>query len=487
MTQSTPSALHATAPDDPGTPARRPAVRTRLDRYFHISARGSTVARELRGGLTTFMAMAYILLLNPLLLSGPDVDGHRLGQTGLITATALAAAVSTLLMGLVGKVPLALAAGLSVSGVLAAQVAPHMTWPQAMGMCVLYGAVIVLLVVSGLREVIMNAIPLPLKYGITIGIGMFIALIGLVNAGFVGRGEGSPLTLGAGGQLAGWPVLVFCVTLLLIFMLQAREVPGAILIGIVAGTVLAVTVHAAGGTDAKVWGLTVPELPGSIVSAPDFGLFGHVGFGGWEHIGTLGVGMIVFTLVLAGFFDAMATVIGVGTEAKLTDAEGRMPGLSKALFIDGAGGAIGGVAGASGQTVFIESATGVGEGARTGLSSVVTGVLFAAGLFLTPLAQIVPGQVAAAALVVIGAMMMGNARHVDWGDRSVAVPVFLTVALMPFTYSITAGVGAGVIAYTAITSAQGRYREPGVFMWVLTAVFVVYFALHPIEGWLGVG
>jgi AGZA family xanthine/uracil permease-like MFS transporter len=198
------------------------------------------------------------------------------------------------------------------------------------------------------------------------------------------------------------------------------------------------------------------------------------------------VGMIVFTLVLAGFFDAMATIIGVGTEAGLADAKGRMPGLSKALFIDGAGGAIGGVAGASGQTVFIESATGVGEGARTGLSSVVTGLLFAAGLFFTPLARIVPGQVAAAALVVIGAMMMGNARHVDWGDRSVAIPVFLTVALMPFTYSITAGVGAGVIAYTAIKAAQGRLREPGVFMWILTGVFVVYFALNPIESWLGV-
>ncbi|MGK5630827.1 NCS2 family permease [Streptomyces sp. URMC 123] len=468
-----------------GAGSRPPTGRSRLDRYFHISARGSTVAREVRGGVTTFMAMAYILLLNPLLLSGADVNGDRLDQSALVTATALAAAVTTLLMGLIGKVPLALAAGLSVSGVLATQVAPHMTWPQAMGMCVLYGAVIVLLVLTGLREVIMNAIPLPLKHGITIGIGMFIALIGLVNAGFVGKG--APVTLGTGGQLSGWPVLVFCVTLLLIFMLQARGVPGAILIGIVAGTLVAMVVDATAGLDRKVWGLTAPELPGSAFAAPDFGLFGHVAFGDWGSVGAMTVGVIVFTLVLAGFFDAMATIIGVGTEAGLADERGRMPGLSKALFVDGAGGAIGGVAGASGQTVFVESATGVGEGARTGLSSVVTGLLFAAGLFLTPLAQIVPGQVAAAALVVIGAMMMQNARHVDWADRSVAVPVFLTVALMPFTYSITAGVGAGVIAYTAIKAAQGKWREPGAFMWVLTGVFGVYFALHPIEGWLGVG
>ncbi|MCZ4123813.1 NCS2 family permease [Streptomyces sp. H39-S7] len=487
MTQ-TPVELKTTA-EDAGAGSRPPAGRSWLDRYFHISERESTIPREVRGGITTFMAMCYILLLNPLLLSGPDAAGHKLSHAGLITATALAAAVSTLLMGFLGKVPLALAAGLSVSGVLATQVAPNMTWPQAMGMCVIYGAIIVLLVVTGLREIVMNAIPLALKHGITIGIGMFIALIGLVNAGFVGKGDAkgtAPVTLGIGGQLSGWPVLLFCVTLLLIFMLQARNIPGAILIGIVVGTVLAVIVNSVGGLTDKDWGGASPELNGSAVSMPDFGLFGHVEFGGWGSIGGMTVGVIVFTLVLAGFFDAMATIIGVGTEAKLADEQGRMPGLSKALFIDGAGGAIGGVAGASGQTVFIESATGVGEGARTGLSSVVTGLLFAAGLFFTPLAQIVPGQVAAAALVVIGAMMMSNARHVDWSDRAVSVPVFLTVVLMPFTYSITAGVAAGVISYTAIKAAQGKWREPGIFMWVLTAVFFVFFALHPIESWLGV-
>ncbi|MFG3541623.1 NCS2 family permease [Streptomyces clavifer] len=475
-----------TSADDAGPGSRVPAGRSWLDRYFHISERGSTVAREVRGGVTTFMAMAYILLLNPLILGGEDVDGRLLSQPGLITATALAAAATTLLMGFVGKVPLALAAGLSVSGVLASQVAPAMTWPQAMGMCVVYGVVICLLVVTGLRELIMNAIPLALKHGITIGIGLFIALIGLFKAGFVHQGTATPLSLGPAGELAGWPVLVFAVTLLLIFMLQARDVPGAILIGIVAGTVVAIVVNAVGGIDPKAWSSGPPELGGSAVSPPDFSLFGHVEFGGWGDVGVMTVGLIVFTLVLAGFFDAMATIIGVGTEAELADDKGRMPGLSKALFIDGAGGAIGGVAGGSGQTVFVESATGVGEGARTGLASVVTGLFFAACLFFTPLTAIVPAEVASAALVVIGAMMMQNARHVDWSDRSVAVPVFLTVVLMPFTYTITTGVAAGVISYAAIKLAQGRAREVGVFMWVLTLVFLVYFALHPIESWLGV-
>ncbi|MGX1760427.1 NCS2 family permease [Streptomyces lydicus] len=475
-----------TTAEDAGAGSRQPAGRSWLDRYFHISDRGSTLAQEVRGGITTFMAMCYILLLNPLILSTPDVEKHTLAHAGVVTATALAAAVSTLLMGFIGKVPLALAAGLNVSAALTAQVVPHMTWPQAMGMCVVYGVVICLLVVTGLREMIMNAIPLALKHAITMGIGMFVALLGLVKAGFVGKGEGGPVTLGLTGQLSGWPVLFFCVTLLLIFMLQARKVSGAILIGIVAGSVLSIAATRIGGLTAKDWGGTPPELSGGAVAMPDFGLFGHVEFGGWGSIGALSVGMIVFTLVLAGFFDAMATIIGVGTEAELADDQGRMPGLSKALFVDGAGGAIGGVAGASGQTVFIESASGVGEGARTGLSSVVTGLLFAACLFFTPVTQLVPAQVASAALVVIGSMMMSAAGHVDWRDRSVSVPVFLTVALMPFTYSITAGVGAGVIAYVAIKAAQGKWREIGGFMWVLAAIFVVYFSLHPIEQWLGV-
>ncbi|MEU1515938.1 NCS2 family permease [Streptomyces sp. NPDC005811] len=475
-----------TTADDTGDGTRVPAGRSWLDRCFHISHRGSTLGREIRGGVTTFMAMAYILLLNPVILSGKDAAGDTLARPALITATAFAAALTTLLMGLVGKVPLALAAGLSVSGVLSSQVAPEMTWPQAMGMCVLYGVVIMLLVVTGLRERVMDAIPLALKHAITMGIGLFIALIGFSKAGFVHQGRATPLTLGPAGELTGWPVLLFAGTLLLIFMLQVRNIPGAILIGIVGGTAVAVLLDATGVVAPRQWAAGAPALHGGAVSMPDFSLLGQVEFGGWREAGALTVGMIVFTLVLAGFFDAMATVIGVGTEAGLADAEGRMPGLSRALLVDGAGGAIGGVAGGSGQTVFIESATGVGEGARTGLASVVTGLFFAACLFLTPLTAIVPQEVASAALVVIGAMMLRNARHVDWADRATAIPVFLTVVLMPFTYSITAGVAAGVVSHTAVKAAQGRAREIGAFLWGLTGIFLLYFALHPFEDWLGV-
>ena len=471
-----------TSPEDAGDGTRPPAGRGWLDRYFHITQRGSTVGREVRGGVTTFMAMAYILLLNPLLLSVEDVNGNTLSATAVVTATALAAGVTTLLMGIVGKVPLALAAGLSVSGVLATQVVPNMTWPQAMGMCVIYGVVIMLLVITGLREKIMNAIPMGLKHAITIGIGLFVSMIGLEKAGFVGAGAegGPPVTLGVDNQLVGWPVFAFCVTLLAMFMLLARNIPGALLIGIGIGTVFSLVVTQIYGLTDDDWGLASPEIPSNLVSSPDFSLLGAIEFGGYAALGATTVTMVVFTLVLAGFFDAMATIIAVGQEAKLADAKGRMPGLNKALLIDGAGGAIGGATSASGQTVFIESASGVGEGARTGLSATVTGLIFTAMLLFTPLAQVVPGEVAAAALVVIGAMMMQNARHVDWQDRSVAIPVFLTAVIMPFTFSIVNGVAAGVIAYTVIKLAQGKWREPGLFMWLLTALFIFNFAFNDV-------
>ncbi|OIV36478.1 MFS transporter [Mangrovactinospora gilvigrisea] len=481
-----------TSQDEPATVASGP-----VDRFFAISARGSTVGREVRGGLTTFMAMAYILLLNPVILSVADAHGHHLNHTQVATSTAFAAAVTTVVMGFVGRAPLAMAAGLSVSAVVANQVAPAMSWSQAMGMCVIYGGVIVVLVATGMRERIMNAIPMAMKHAITMGIGLFVCLLGLVQAGFVTGAPGAvgkggigipgvkPLQLGVAEQLRGWPVLLFCITVLLIFVLQSRRVPGAILLGIVGGTVLAMIVQAVGKLPDSAWGLNVPELKGSIVSTPDFGLLGKVSFSGLGSIGAVSVAVIVFTLVLAGFFDAIGTIIGVGQEAGLADEQGRMPGLSRALIVDGAGGAFGGFAGASGQTIFVESVSGVGEGARTGLASVLTGLLFGLAMFLTPLAAVIPSQVAAAALVVIGSMMITAARHIRWSDRAEAVPVFLTTVLMPFTYSITAGMAAGVISFVVIRAAQGRWREPGWLMWVLSGVFLVYFALDPIESWLG--
>ncbi|MGW4423106.1 NCS2 family permease [Streptosporangium sp. NPDC004631] len=455
-----------------------------MDRFFELSARGSTVAREVRGGITTFMAMAYIILLNPIILGGAtDVTGAKLSIPQLTASTITAAAVSTLLMGVVGNAPFGVAAGLGLNAVVAYQAAPHMTWPQAMGLVVLEGLVIVVLAISGLRRLIMNSIPLALKHAISVGIGMFITLIGLVDAGFVAKGTGTPVQLGRTGHLTGWPVAIFCFGLLLVIVLYVRKVRGAILIGIGVTAVLAILVDSVARVEPGGWGVVVPRVPEGVVALPDLGLIGRVDlFGGFGRAGAVTATVVLFTLVLSGFFDAMGTIIGVSDEAGLIDAEGRVPRLGAILTVDGVAGAVGGLSSASANTVFVESAAGVGEGARTGLAALVTGGLFVLALFFTPIASVVPAAAAAPALVLVGALMMTQARNVPWNDLSLAVPAFLTIALMPFTYSITNGVGAGMISYTVVQAAVGRGREIPWLLWVVTAVFAAYFAIEAVQG-----
>ncbi|MFB8002566.1 NCS2 family permease [Nocardia sp. NPDC056000] len=460
-----------------------------LDRFFKLNERHTTVSREIRGGITTFVAMAYVILLVPLILGGvTDIDGNHLSIAQLTTATAFSAGLSTVLMGLVGNVPLALAAGLGVVPVVAFQAAPHMTWPQTMGLVVLMGVIIVIMAATGLRTMIINAIPTALKNAIGVGIGMFIAMIGLVSSGVVGHGApgGPPVTLGVDGHLQGWPVVVFAVGLLLMLALYVRKVPGAILISIAVSTLLAIVINALATIDPKAWGTVVPKRPDSFFAAPDFGLMLNVDlFGGFARAGGLVASVVLFTLVLTGFFDAMGTVFGVCDEAKLLDEKGTMPGIGKILTVDGIAQVIGGVSGGAGSTVYVESATGVGEGARTGLTSVVTGGLFAAAVFFTPLAAVVPIQAAAPALVLVGALMMTQARKIDWTDLEIAVPAFVTIALMPFTYSITNGVGAGLISYVVIKAARGKFSEIHWLVAVVSVVFAAYFGINAIELALG--
>ncbi|SMC59420.1 NCS2 family permease [Kibdelosporangium aridum] len=455
-----------------------------LDRLFDITGRRTTVAREVRGGITTFVAMAYIVLLNPLILgASADITGARLDTTQITTATALSAAVMTVLMGLIGNAPLALAAGLGINGVVAFQMAPTMTWAEAFGLVVLEGVCIVLMAASGVRERIMNAIPMPLKTAITVGIGLYIALVGLVSAGFVTRVPDSanspvPVRLGE-GHLSGWPIVVFCIGLLLMIVLVARKVAGALLISIGITTVFAVILFEVFGVSG--WGRTDPALPDHVLGAPDFGLFGNVDlFGGFVSAGPIAATVFLFTLVLSGFFDAMGTITSVSQEAGLSK-NGKVPGMGRILFVDGAGAIAGGVTGSSPNTVFLESAAGVGEGARTGLASVVTGGLFAITLLFTPLTTVVPAQAAAPALVVIGGMMMAQCRGIPWPDSDYTIPVFLTAAIIPFTYSITNGVGAGLISFVLIKTFTGRWREAGWLLTILAALFAVYFGINGIE------
>ncbi|WP_432249055.1 NCS2 family permease [Streptomyces sanyensis] len=477
-----PSSATATV-DTPDLPPPAPRPANGLDRYFAISERGSTVAREVRGGFATFFAMAYILVLNPIILgSAEDMYGHQLDGGQLVTATVVTAAFSTLLMGVIGNVPIALAAGLGVNTVVALQLAPRMSWADAMGMVVLAGFVVVLLVATGLRERVMNAVPLGLRKGIAIGIGLFIMLIGLVDSGFVSRvpdaaGTTVPLGLGTGGHLTGWPVLVFVLGTLLTLALLVRKVPGAILISIVVMTALAMAVHAV--ADVPSWGLTTPEWPGNPVAAPDFGLFWEFSlFGGFEKVGLLTGCLFVFTVLLSCFFDAMGTILGVGDEAGLMDRDGNLPGINRVLVVDGIAVAAGGAGSASANTCFVESTAGVGEGARTGLASVVTGLLFSVALFLTPLATMVPSQAATPALLAVGFLILaGSVRDIDWSDHTIAVPAFLAMVMMPFTYSITNGIGIGFIAFTVLRLVAGRGREVPVAMYAVSAVFVFYYAM----------
>jgi AGZA family xanthine/uracil permease-like MFS transporter len=454
-----------------------------LDRFFKISERGSTLPREIRGGFATFFAMAYIIVLNPIILgSAKDMYGHQLDNGQLVTATAVTAAFSTLLMGVIGNVPIALAAGLGVNSVVALQLAPRMSWPDAMGMVVLAGFVVMLLVATGLRERVMNAVPYSLRKAISIGIGLFIMLIGLVDSGFVSRipdiaRTTVPLQLGADGHLNGWPVLVFILGALLTLALIVRKVPGAILISIVAMTVLSVVIEAV----AKVpsWGLTAPKWPGNPVATPDFGLLGQVSLlGGFEKVGALTGVLFVFTVLLSCFFDAMGTIMGVSDEAKLTDAQGQMPGINKVLFVDGLAVAAGGASSSSATTAFVESTAGVGEGARTGFANVVTGALFGAALFLTPVATMVPSQAATPALLAVGFLIMANSvKEIDWADYTIAIPAFVTMVMMPFTYSITNGIGMGFITFAVLRLAAGRGREVPVAMYVVAAVFTFYYLM----------
>ncbi|AWW40232.1 MFS transporter [Streptomyces sp. AS58] len=478
------------ATDRPSAPP--PGTNT-VDRAFRISERGSTFGREIRGGLATFFTMAYILVLNPIILgSAEDKFGRQLDPVQLTTATALVAAVMTVIMGTVGNLPLALAAGLGLNAVVAFQIAPLMSWDDAMGLIVLEGLLICVLVVTGLREAVMHAIPQPLKQAISVGIGLFIAFIGFVDAGFVSRIPDAanttvPVQLGGSGALTGWPVLVFCLGVLLTVGLLARKVKGAILISIVTMTVVAIVIDSI--AEVETWGLTTPAWPDEVVGSPDFALLGDFSlFGafGAPGVGVITVVLLVFTLILSDFFDTMGTVVGISTEAGLLDEDGKVPNLGRVLLVDGAAAVAGGAASSSSATSYIESAAGVGEGARTGFANLVTGGLFALALFFTPLLTIVPLQAAAPALVAVGFLMMTQVKQIDWDKYEIAVPAFLTIAVMPFTYSITNGIGAGFVAYVVIKTVLGRAKEVHWLLWGTSALFLVYFAIDPIEQILGV-
>ncbi len=477
-----------------------------LDKYFKITQRGSTVAREVRGGFVTFFTMAYIVALNPLIIGlAKDADGKYLGGGDapnlamVAAATALIAGVLTILMGVVGNYPLALATGLGLNTFVAVGIASKMSWADAMGLVVLEGIIITVLVLTGFRTAVFRAVPPQLKIAISVGIGLFIALIGLVDAGFVRKTPGTgpvPVTLGYDGTLVGWPIIIFALGLFLTIGLMVKKVKGALLIGIAVATVAAIAVESAfkigpnfvapDKVNPKGWGLNVPSVPSDFISTPDFGLLGHFSlFGSFSRISAVAAILIVFTLLLSDFFDTVGTVTAIGHESGLIDSQGNIPNNDRILLVDSLAAVAGGAGSISSNTSYIESASGVGEGARTGLASVVTGVLFLLTTFLAPLVAVIPYEAATPALVIVGFLMMTQIKGIDWADYGIAIPAFLTIILMPFTYNISVGIGAGFVSHVVIRLVQGRRKEVHPLLILVTVLFMVYFLSSPINTWIG--
>jgi len=478
-----------------------------LDTYFKISQRGSTVGREVRGGIVTFFTMAYIVALNPLIIGlAKDGDGKFLGGDGshpnlalIAAATALVAGVLTILMGVVGNFPLAIATGLGLNTFVAVGIASKMTWADAMGLVVLEGLIITVLVLTGFRTAVFRAVPAQLKIAISVGIGLFIALIGLVDAGFVRRtGTGPvPVTLGDNGNLVGWPIIVFAFGLILMIGLMVKKVKGALLIGIASATVLAIIIEtslkigpnfdgATGKVNPKGWGLNVPAIPSKVVATPDFSLLGNFSLlGSFSRISLVAGILFVFTLLLSDFFDTVGTVTAIGHEAGLIDSKGDVPNVERILLVDSIAAAAGGAAGISSNTSYIESASGVGEGARTGLASVVTGICFLLTTFLAPLVAVIPYEAATPALIIVGFLMMTQIKGIDWADYGIAIPAFLTIILMPFTYNISVGIGAGFVSHVIIRIIQGRRKEVHPLLLLVAGLFMIYFLASPINTWIG--
>ncbi len=453
-----------------------------IERRFALRERDTDVRTEVVAGLTTFMTMAYILFVNPAIL----------GEGGLpfpavLTVTALVAGVMTIAMGVVANYPFAIASGLGLNAVVAFQLigAQRLTPSEAMGVVVAEGVLITILVLTGFREAVLNAIPLELKRAIGAGIGLFITIIGFANSGIVvpGPGQGGPVL--ARGTIDSGNVTVFVLGLLLTAVLVARRVKGALLFGIVGTTIMAIIANAiAGGT---LWQNGIAAVPSAVVAPPDFSLLGNFSFGFFAKIGVLGALLAVFTLMLADFFDTMGTAIALGGEAGFLDERQRLPRMNRVLLVDSVAAVAGGAASASSATTYIESASGISEGGRTGLASVVTGALFLLALFFSPLAGVIPPEATAPALILVGFLMMSVVRDLPWNDYTVAIPAFLTMVVMPFNYSITDGIGWGFVSYTVIKLVSGRFRDVHWMMALSSLAFVIYFAIDPVRRLLGLG
>jgi AGZA family xanthine/uracil permease-like MFS transporter len=447
--------------------------------YFKFAERGTDLVTEARAGLTTFMVMAYIIFLNGNIIAKP----LGLDPIAVSAGTALIAGIMTIAMGVIGNYPFALAAGLGINAIVAFTLtAKGLDAKGAMGVIVLEGIAITILVAVGLREAIMNAVPIALKRAIGVGIGLFILFIGFANGGLIvsncapdsatlGFCDGTLVTLSfptSPGQF------VFLLGLAITFILYARGFKASLIISILVTTIVAILVG-------------VQKVDTTLVASPSFSTIGlglQDPFQAFTKLGFITAILTIFAVMLSDFFDTMGTVTGIAAEAGLAREDGSVPGVGRVLLVDSVAAIAGGVGGVSSNTTYIESAAGVAEGGRTGFASVVTGVLFLLAIFLSPIAGFIPSQATAPALVLVGYLMFTLVKDIPVADIEEGLPALLTIILMPLTYDITVGIGAGFISWVLLKVVRGKLGEIHPLMWVVSIAFVVYFANNWIQGYL---
>ena len=432
------------------------APKSGLEGFFALSENGTNVKTEILAGLTTFVTMAYILFVNPLILADAGMD-----RGAVFMATALAAAISTLFMGLYANYPFALAPGMGLNAFFAYVMVGSMglSWQTALGAVFLSGIIAVIVTLTGLRELLIRAIPISMKHAVGAGIGLFIAFIGLVNSGIVVANEATLVDLGDFTQPG---TLLATIGLIIMAVLVAKGIKGGILISIVITSIVGIP-------------MGITQIPSSIISTPPSLAPGLLKL---DLAGALKFSMfpVIFSLFFADLFDTIGTFVGVASRTGMIDEHGNLKRGNKALFADSLGTVVGSLLGTSNTTTYVESAAGVSVGGRTGLTAVVVSLMFVASVILSPIALAVPGEAVAPALIMVGVFMASSLNEIDFSDISEAFPAFITAIAMPMTYSISYGLALGFVAYTAIKFLTGKGKEIHWLMYILTILFILYFA-----------
>ncbi|MGL4346439.1 MAG: NCS2 family permease [Cellulosilyticaceae bacterium] len=430
-----------------------------MEKYFRLKENNTTVRQEMVAGVTTFMTMAYILIVNPAILSAAGMD-----QGAVFTATALSAIVATLLMGLYAKLPFAQAPGMGLNAYFAYTVVLTMgySFEFALTAVFLEGLIFILLTAFNVREAIVDSIPMNIKRAISVGIGLFIALIGLEGAGVIVHIEGGGTIVSLGNIVSGSGLLAI-LGILITGILLVRNVKGALFIGMIITAAIGIP-------------LGVVSMPEQIISLPPSIASTAFKFE-WQNIFSVDMVIVLFTLLFMDMFDTIGTLVGVATKAKMLDENGKVPNIKKALFADAIGTTVGACLGTSTVSTFVESAAGVAEGGRTGLTAVSTAMMFGVALFFAPLFTVITPAVTASALVLVGLFMIEPIREIDLMDYTEAIPAFLTIIMMPLAYSISDGIVFGVISYIVLKLAAGKAKEISIPTVIVGLVFLLKFMI----------